>query len=135
MTELTVVAKSSDWEIWAHGQNLTGVQSHSTQPYFFPSDKQILITADLIIHIIIFIALQPPESLCADLKGFIDLPAIYSSHLVCVPFSYEHVACTARSLAEVCAEMVPISKAKQTDTPYSLGFRQTINESTHITAV
>lgn len=134
MTELTVVAKSSDREIWAHSQNLTGVQSHSTQPFFL-SDKQILITADLIIHIIIFIALPPPESLCADLKGSIDSPAVYSSHLVCAPFFYEHVASAACSLTEVCAEMVPISKAKQADTPHSLGFRQTINESTHITAV
>lgn len=39
------------------------------------------------------------------------------------------------ALTEVCAERVSISKAKQTDTPDSPGFRQTINESTHITAV
>ncbi len=39
------------------------------------------------------------------------------------------------ALTEVCAEMVSISKAKQTDTPHSPGFRQTINESAQITAV
>lgn len=54
MTELTAVAKSSDWEILERRQNLTRVQSHFSQPFFLP-DKQSLISVDVIITIIIFL--------------------------------------------------------------------------------
>lgn len=43
-------------------------------------------------------------------------------------------AACSQLCSEVCAEMMSISKTKQTDTPHSPEFRQTINESTQITA-
>lgn len=54
MTELTAVAKSSDWEILEHSQNLAQVQSHFFSTVLL-SDKQNLITMVVIITIIILI--------------------------------------------------------------------------------
>ncbi len=92
MTELTVVAKSSDWEILEHGQNLTQVQSHFSQPFFL-SDKQSLITMDVIITMIIFI-LPPPESLSYAFEVFLLINLLYIP-LICVSFFYVRVSSTA----------------------------------------
>ena len=66
MTELTAVAKSSDWEILEHSQNPAQVQSHFSQQ----SDKQNLITVVVIITIINskYISTTWPPSM--DLKRF-----------------------------------------------------------------
>lgn len=57
--------------------------------------------------------------------------------LLCIPLvtSATPSLMAVSPLPEVRARMVSISKAKQTDTPRSPGFRQTINGSTQIAAV
>lgn len=81
MTELTVAAKSSDWEILEHDQNLPGVQSHSPQPFFCLMSKVSSPSNHYNYFHLQFHHLSP--LLYAFEECFINSSAVFSSHLLC----------------------------------------------------